>query len=45
MQLHLQAAHARDEDMAIEAMRLTDEREADLTGTADEMAELAETEA
>jgi hypothetical protein len=41
---HLNAAHAKDEDMALEAIRLTDEREADLTGSADE-AELAETEA
>jgi hypothetical protein len=30
---------------AWEAMRLTDEREADLTGSADDPAELAETEA
>jgi hypothetical protein len=44
MQQHLQAAHARDEDMAMEAIRLIDEREADLTTTLDEP-ELAETEA
>lgn len=36
MQPHLAAAHERDSDMAMEAIRLTDEREADLTGAADE---------
>jgi hypothetical protein len=41
---HLNAAHAKDEGMALEAIRIVDEREADLTTTLDEP-ELAETEA
>jgi hypothetical protein len=36
MQQHLAAAHAKDADMALKALRLTDEREADLTCSADE---------
>jgi hypothetical protein len=40
----LQTVHGVDADMAMEALRRIDEREADLTGSTDE-AELAETEA
>jgi hypothetical protein len=47
MRGHLKEAHEADQDMAMEALRMIDEREADLTGTGDEteLAELAETEA